>query len=72
MVRLWSEESAGFGGKGASKECVEVAFLGDAVGVRDSKRPAEPALVFAAVQWDVFVTAVGAGRFDSAESGSVG
>ncbi|WP_459547326.1 DUF397 domain-containing protein [Nocardia sp. X0981] len=47
-----------------SKECVEVAFVGqEAVGVRDSKNPAGPALVFAADHWDSFVTDLAAGRF---------
>ncbi|WP_067567709.1 DUF397 domain-containing protein [Nocardia acidivorans] len=40
---------------GAGKECVEVAFLADGrVGVRDSKNPAGPALVFGAREWDSF------------------
>ncbi|MGW4535400.1 DUF397 domain-containing protein [Nocardia sp. NPDC004340] len=41
-----------------SSECVEVAFLGrraDLVGVRDSKDPIGPALVFSAAQWDSFL-----------------
>ncbi|AYF76248.1 DUF397 domain-containing protein [Nocardia yunnanensis] len=40
-----------------ASECVEVAFLGDAkfVGVRDSKDPAGPALVFSGEQWDRFL-----------------
>ncbi|MEV6068180.1 DUF397 domain-containing protein [Nocardia sp. NPDC052001] len=40
---------------GAGKECVEVAFLtGGQVGVRDSKNPGGPALVFGAREWDSF------------------
>ncbi|MEU1527705.1 DUF397 domain-containing protein [Nocardia rhamnosiphila] len=40
---------------GGAKECVEVAFLdGGHVGVRDSKNPTGPALVFTATEWDVF------------------
>ncbi|MEU6583131.1 DUF397 domain-containing protein [Nocardia sp. NPDC046763] len=50
---------------GGSKECVEAAFLaGGQVGVRDSKNPAGPAHVFTAGQWDAFVGAVMAGKFD--------
>ncbi|GAB2441657.1 DUF397 domain-containing protein [Nocardia tengchongensis] len=50
---------------GGSKECVEAAFLaGGGVGVRDSKNPGGPAHVFSAGQWDAFVGAVAAGRFD--------
>lgn len=47
---------------GASKECVEVAHLrGGAVGVRDSKDPAGPALAFAPEEWDAFTRALGRG-----------
>ncbi|MEU6562929.1 DUF397 domain-containing protein [Nocardia nova] len=36
-------------------ECVEVAWLdGDKVGVRDSKNPTGPAIVFAPGEWDAF------------------
>ncbi|NKY43403.1 DUF397 domain-containing protein [Nocardia cerradoensis] len=39
----------------ATRECVEVAFLeGGAVGVRDSKNPGGPALVFTPAEWDAF------------------
>ncbi|MFE3055570.1 DUF397 domain-containing protein [Nocardia sp. NPDC059239] len=58
---LWFKSSKSGGGK----ECVEAAFLvGGRVGVRDSKHPAGPAHVFTAGQWDVFVGAVIAGKFD--------
>ncbi|WP_067884680.1 DUF397 domain-containing protein [Nocardia vaccinii] len=51
---------------GAGKECVEVAFLfGERVGVRDSKNPGGPALVFAAADWTAFTTAVRLGLFDA-------
>ncbi|MEU0502485.1 DUF397 domain-containing protein [Nocardia sp. NPDC005998] len=41
---------------GGSQDCVEVAFLDDGrVGVRDSKNPAGPALVFTPSEWDVFI-----------------
>ncbi|MGW0356048.1 DUF397 domain-containing protein [Nocardia nova] len=51
---------------GASKECVEVAFLDDAVGVRDSKNPTGPALLFTPSEWSSFTTSVQRGRFDRA------
>jgi hypothetical protein len=35
--------------------CVEVAFVAGAVGVRDSKDPSGPALVFAPGDWHAFV-----------------
>ncbi|WP_442941750.1 DUF397 domain-containing protein [Nocardia sp. NBC_00416] len=42
-----------------AKDCVEVAHLGgDGVGVRDSKNPEEPALIFTPREWDSFVAAV--------------
>ncbi|WP_330228756.1 DUF397 domain-containing protein [Nocardia sp. NBC_00508] len=40
-------------------DCVEVAFLdGGSVGVRDSKNPTGPALVFTPGEWDAFTTGV--------------
>ncbi|MBY8859769.1 DUF397 domain-containing protein [Nocardia sp. CA2R105] len=50
----------------ASKDCVEVAFLdGGLVGLRDSKNPAGPALVFAPSEWDAFAADINAGELDS-------
>ncbi|MEU8087188.1 DUF397 domain-containing protein [Micromonospora sp. NPDC049101] len=47
-----SSRSSGNGGN-----CVEVADnLADVVGVRDSKDPAGPALVFAPTAWRAFVS----------------
>ncbi|MGX1805720.1 DUF397 domain-containing protein [Nocardia sp. NPDC055321] len=48
----------------ASQDCVEVAFL-DAghVGVRDSKNPGGPALVFTPGEWNAFVAGVEGGEF---------
>ncbi|WP_067826249.1 DUF397 domain-containing protein [Nocardia inohanensis] len=41
---------------GAGKECVEVAFLaGGRIGVRDSKNPGGPALLFGATEWESFL-----------------
>ncbi|MBF6173637.1 DUF397 domain-containing protein [Nocardia blacklockiae] len=48
---------------GGGKDCVEVAHLGDGlVGVRDSKDPSGPALVFGAGEWDSFVGRLGRGE----------
>ena len=48
----------------ATRECVEVAFLdGGMVGVRDSKNPTGPALVFTPGEWDAFAGGVRDGRF---------
>ncbi|MFE5285049.1 DUF397 domain-containing protein [Nocardia sp. NPDC056611] len=58
---LWFKSSKSGGGK----ECVEAAFLaGGGIGVRDSKDPGGAAHVFTAGQWDAFIGAVAAGRFD--------
>ncbi|WP_405490772.1 DUF397 domain-containing protein [Nocardia sp. NBC_00511] len=49
----------------AGQDCVEVAMLAnDTVGVRDSKNPSGPALVFAPGMWDAFTTGIRDGRFD--------
>ncbi|WP_433731120.1 DUF397 domain-containing protein [Nocardia sp. CA-129566] len=42
-----------------SGQCVEVAFLGGGrVGVRDSKNPSGPALVFTPGEWAAFTAGV--------------
>lgn len=59
----WFKSSRSSGGK----ECVEVAFVsGGHIGVRDSKNPSGPALVFTPREWDTFVTGARAGQFDQA------
>lgn len=46
-------------------DCVEVAFLDHGmVGIRDSKNPTGPALVFAHGEWDAFTAGVADGEFD--------
>ncbi|MGW5513491.1 DUF397 domain-containing protein [Nocardia africana] len=55
----WFKSTRSTGGK----ECVEVAWLTNgAVGVRDSKNPTGPALVFSADEWDAFNAGLKAGR----------
>jgi Domain of unknown function (DUF397) len=50
--------------------CVEVTCLGDGrVAVRNSRHPADPALLFGREQWAAFVAAV-AGRRAPAEGGN--
>ncbi|NNH70817.1 DUF397 domain-containing protein [Nocardia uniformis] len=45
--------------------CVEAAHLtGSTVGVRDSKDPTGPALIFGPGEWDDFVAGVRSGKFD--------
>jgi Domain of unknown function (DUF397) len=55
----WRKSSRS-GGNG----CVEVAFVGDRVAVRDSKDPGGPVLVFTAHEWEAFTGGVGDGEFD--------
>jgi hypothetical protein len=43
---------------------VEVAFLTEAIAVRDSKNPAGPALIFTPDEWDAFVGGTKLGEFD--------
>ena len=53
----------------AGKECVEAAFLDDGlVGVRDSKNPTGPALIFTPHEWDAFTTEIQSGQFDQARA----
>lgn len=49
---------------GTSGNCVEIADLGREVGVRDSKDPDGPALVFGQTAWVEFIGGVKRGRFD--------
>ncbi len=50
---------------GGGDNCVEVAFAVDGtVGVRDSKNPSGPVLVFTPTEWDAFTEGVRAGEFD--------
>jgi hypothetical protein len=44
--------------------CVEVAFVGEAIAVRDSKNPTGPALIFTSGEWDAFVGGAKDGEFD--------
>ena len=50
---------------GSSGNCVEVADnLPGVIGVRDSKDPAGPALIFTPDEWAAFVGGVKDGEFD--------
>jgi hypothetical protein len=44
--------------------CVEVAFVGEAILVRDSKDPEGAVLVFTPNEWDAFVNGAKDGEFD--------
>jgi len=47
----------------ANSQCVEVAFFGGSIAMRDSKKPAGPALVFGRGEWSAFVGSVEDGEF---------
>ncbi|RDI49648.1 DUF397 domain-containing protein [Nocardia mexicana] len=50
-----------------SGECVEVAHLDDGlVGVRDSKNPTGPALIFSPADWDAFTASLQHGNLGPA------
>ncbi|WP_405161506.1 DUF397 domain-containing protein [Nocardia sp. NBC_01499] len=56
----WFKSSLSQGGDA----CVEVAFVdGEHVGVRDSKNPTGPALVFTPGAWDAFTAGIADGEF---------
>lgn len=46
-------------------ECVEVAMIPGAVGVRDSKEPCGPHLVFTPGEWAAFIKGAKSGEFDN-------
>ncbi|MFF0458174.1 DUF397 domain-containing protein [Nocardia africana] len=50
----------------STKDCVEVAFLDSGVGVRDSKNPTGPALIFTPTEWSTFTSGLQCGDFDRA------
>lgn len=50
---------------GGGEECVEVAFIERGiVGVRDSKNPSGPALVFSSGEWSKFTAGLAREQFD--------
>lgn len=57
----WFKSSRSQGGN----DCVEAAHLGNGhVGVRDSKNPTGPALIFTPGEWDAFLAGAKDGEFD--------
>ena len=59
---VWKKGSRSNGSGG--NNCVEVAFLDDAVAVRDSKDRQGPALMFTQAEWIAFVGSTKDGEFD--------
>lgn len=60
MPLCWRKSSASMG----DNECVEVAALGPAVLVRDSRDRSTGALVLDSAQWSALVNAIQNGRLD--------
>lgn len=58
---LWGAEWFKSSYSQAGGDCVEVAHLPHVVGVRDSKNPNGPALVFAVAEWDAFIREISSG-----------
>ena len=56
----WMRSTHGSAGSGS---CVEVAFVGDAIAVRDSGGDS-PALIFTQAEWDAFVGGAKDGEFN--------
>jgi hypothetical protein len=58
---VWTK-SARSGGN--CDNCVEVAFIDDAIAVRDSKNPTAGVLLYTRAEWDAFIGGVKDGEFD--------
>jgi len=48
----------------ANGQCVEVARVGDVIGVRDSKNPGGPVLAFTVAEFEAFLDGAHKGEFD--------
>jgi hypothetical protein len=48
----------------ANGQCVEVARVGDVIGVRDSKDPSGPMLTFTLAEFEAFLDGTHNGEFD--------
>ncbi|MEU5880688.1 DUF397 domain-containing protein [Spirillospora sp. NPDC047279] len=51
----WRKSSHSGSGAGGGEDCIEVAALGDSIGVRDSKAPSGPHLSLARRDFSVLV-----------------
>lgn len=57
----WRSSSAG---GPAAENCVQVAFVDEAILLRDARHPEGPVLVFNQAEWDAFVGGAKDGEFD--------
>jgi hypothetical protein len=48
-----------------SNGCIEVAFVGGQVAIRQSKDPSGPVLTFSPTEWEAFLAGVRGGEFDA-------
>jgi Domain of unknown function (DUF397) len=58
---VWRKSSYSSG----NGQCVEVAVLGEAVAMRDSKNPSGPALLFTPDEFSAFISGVTADEFSA-------
>ncbi|GLZ07289.1 hypothetical protein Acsp03_47550 [Actinomadura sp. NBRC 104412] len=63
MTPVWRKSSYS-GTDAKTSDCVEVAHLSGEIGVRDSKAPEAPHLVFGAADWHAFARRVKRGEHD--------
>ena len=47
-----------------TSNCVEVAFVGQSVLVRHSRRPSDAVITFSRAEWKAFLAGVRSGEFD--------
>lgn len=52
----WRKSS--YSSEGSGGNCVEVAFVGPAVAIRDSKNPTQPPLVVSTADWRALLAAI--------------
>jgi len=57
-------DGVGVGSDAGDSSRIEIAFVDDLVGMRDSADPDGPVLVFTQAEWDAFVGGVTDGEFD--------
>ena len=55
-----------------SNGCLEVAFVGGQVAIRQSKEPSGPVLTFSPTEWEAFLAGVRCGEFDAPAPPSIG